>query len=259
VDDPASLAELYGRHPEVHPYGLGDLEEPLWSRSTWYRCGDAVVGVLDLGSDEPVLYAIAADPATDAATLDLLERLTPALPPHFVITGPLGLSDRLAPTHAADWIIPHVKMHLVDAGRLPDPDSRVVDLDRRAEDEVVALRAHGGDASAFFVPELLDTGFYVGIPDDGGGLAAVGGVHVISERHGVAAIGNVLTHPARRRQGLARALMATLVRRLLAAVPTVGLNVGVENTAARALYDDLGFAPVITYEEAEIRARAARI
>ncbi len=255
VDDPAPLADLYGRHPEVHPYGLADLEEPFWSRSTWYRSGDAVVGVLDLGSDEPVLYAVAADAATDAATLDLLEHLVPRLPDHFVITGPVGLSDRLAPTHAADWVIPHVKMHLIDPGRLPEPDPRVVALDRGAEDAVLALRAHGGDASAFFVPELLDTGWYLGLDDGDGQLAAVAGVHVISERYGVAAIGNVLTHPSRRRQGLARALMATLSRRLLDAVPTVGLNVGVANTAARALYDDLGFVPVITYEEAEIRRR----
>ena len=44
----------------MHPYGLADLEEPFWSSSTWYRRGDAVVAVLDLGGD-PVVYAIAAD------------------------------------------------------------------------------------------------------------------------------------------------------------------------------------------------------
>ena len=30
VTDPAALADLYGRHPEVHPYGLADLDEPFW-------------------------------------------------------------------------------------------------------------------------------------------------------------------------------------------------------------------------------------
>ncbi len=29
VSDPAELADLYGRRPDVHPYGLADLEEPL--------------------------------------------------------------------------------------------------------------------------------------------------------------------------------------------------------------------------------------
>ncbi len=253
VTDPASLAELFGRHREVHPYGLADLEEPLWARSTWYRSGDAVVAVLDLGSGEPVLYAIAADRDGEAAVLDLLVGLAPDLPDHFVITGPIGLADRLAPGFSADWVIPHVKMHLPDADRLPPADDRVEWLDRSAEPRVLQLRSHGEDASAFFVPSLLDSGWYAGIADDDGGLAAVAGVHVISERHGVAALGNVLTHPHHRRRGLARALVATVSRRLLEVVPTVGLNVGTANTGAKALYESLGFVPVAIYEEAELR------
>ncbi len=252
VTDPAELAEVYGRHPEVHPYGLADLEEPFWSRSTWYREGDAVVGVLDLGSGAPVLYAVAADAATDQGTLDLLGSLAPDLPGHFVITGPAGLAARLAPGYAADWVIPHVKMRLPDDGRLPPPDPRVTWLGREATGEILALRETGGDASAFFVPSLLDTGFYGGIRVDGA-LVAVAGVHVISEHHGVAALGNVLTHPAHRRRGLARTLTATLARRLLDLVPIVGLNVGSDNHGARALYDGLGFVPVVAYEEAELR------
>ena len=256
AEDPAELASLYGRHPQVHPYGLADLDEPYWSRSTWYRRGDAVVAVLDLGSGEPVLYAIAHDPATDAATLELLVDLGPDLPDHLVITGPIGLARHLAGTFAADWVIPHVKLHLPDGGRLDPPDPRVRWLDRGDEARVVALRAHGEDASAFFVPELLEGGWYGGIEVDGttdGELAAVAGVHVISERHGVAALGNVLTRPDQRRRGLARALVSTLSARLLATVPTVGLNVGVDNAGARGLYEDLGFLPVVTYEEAELR------
>ena len=66
-------------------------------------------------------------------------------------------------------------------------------------------------------------------------------------------LGNVLTQPDQRRQGLARALTATLAHRLLAAVPVVGLNVGTANTGARALYEALGFVPVTSYEEAELR------
>jgi len=253
VTDPAELAELYGRRPDVHPYGLADLEEPLWGRSSWFRAGDAVVGVLDLGAGEPVLYAVAADDDGDRATLDLLAALAPDLPRHFVITGPLGLADRLGRDFTADWVIPHLKMRLPDDRALPAADPRVTWLARDAADEVVALRETGGDASAFFLPSLLDTGHYGGIRVDGD-LAAVAGVHVLSERYGVAAVGNVLTHPAHRRRGLARALMATLARRLLGTVPVVGLNVGTANAAARALYTDLGFVPVVTYEEAELRA-----
>jgi GNAT superfamily N-acetyltransferase len=252
VEDPEELAALYRPDRTVHPYGLADLEEPFWSSSTWYRSGDAVVAVLDLGGDDAV-YAIAADDEKAAATVDLVVDLAPELPDHLVYTGPVGLADRLAGLYTADWVLPHVKMHLVDPDRLPPDDDRVEWLDRADEGRVVALRSHSTDTSAFFVPELLDGGWYAGIDDGAGGVAAVAGVHVISERHGVAAIGNVLTHPAHRRRGLARALVSTLARRLQAAVPVVGLNVGVANDGARALYRDLGFAEVLTYEEAEIR------
>ena len=252
VEDPEELAELYGRHREVHPYGLADLEDPLWSRSTWYRGRDAAVGVLDLGSGAPVLYAVAADDAAGRETLDLLETLAPELPEHFVITGPVGLAERLGPAYTADWVIPHLKMRLAHSRELPPPDPRVSWLGREAAEEIVTLRETGGDASAFFLPFLLDTGHYGGIRVEGV-LAAVAGVHVISERYGVAALGNVLTHPTHRRQGLARALVATLARRLLGLVPVVGLNVGTANHGARALDEGLGFVPVVAYEEAEVR------
>lgn len=250
---PDPLVALYGRDPDVHPYGLADVDEPFWSRSTWYLEAEAAVGVLDLGSGAPVLYAIAADADGDAATLGLLDRLRPLLPAHFVITGPVGLADRLAPAWRADWVIPHTKMALVDPARLDPADDRVEWLDRSHVDEIVNLRARGGgDASAFFVPELVDTGHYGGIRA-GGELVAVAGVHVCSERHRVAALGNVLTRPDHRRQGLARALVSTLGRRLLGLVDTIGLNVAVTNTGAHALYEDLGFAPLVTYDEAELR------
>lgn len=252
VADPGELVELYGRDRAVHPYGLADVDEPYWSRSTWYRDGDAAVGVLDLGSGAPVLYAIAADAARDAATLALLDRLRPVLPDHFVITGPVGLAHHLAPTWTTDWVIPHVKMHLVDPDRLPAPDGRVEWLDRAHVDEIVDLRARGGgDASAFFVPDLVDTGLYGGLRADGE-LVAVAGVHVVSEARGVAAIGNVLTRPDHRRRGLARALVTTVTHRLRDLVPTIGLNVATTNDGARALYRDLGFAELVTYDEAEL-------
>ena len=54
VDDPEELVELYAPDAVVHPYGLADLEEPFWSSSTWFRRGDAVVAVLDLGGDPAV-------------------------------------------------------------------------------------------------------------------------------------------------------------------------------------------------------------
>jgi GNAT superfamily N-acetyltransferase len=253
VDDPDELAQLYAPDRTVHPYGLADLEEPFWSSATWYRRGDAVVAVLVLGGD-PAVYAIAADDAKAAATLELLADLAPDLPEAFLITGPVGLTEALAGRYAVEWSGPHVKMHLAEPERLPAADPRVEWLTSADADDVIALRATDVDISAFFVPELLDDGYYGGIRVDGA-LAAIAGVHVRSERHGVAAIGNVFTHPAHRGAGLASALTATVARRLLERVPTVGLNVGTSNVAARTVYRRLGFVDVLPYEEADVRAR----
>ena len=75
------------------------------------------------------------------------------------------------------------------------------------------------------MPELLDTGLYGGIREDGE-LVAVAGVHVLSERHGVAAIGNVFTHPDHRRRGLGAALDGHHRPPAVEPVSTIGLNVG---------------------------------
>jgi ribosomal protein S18 acetylase RimI-like enzyme len=251
VEDPASLLELFGRDREVHPYGIADVEQ-LWERSRWWRDDDAAVGVMDLpGSPVPVVYAVSArDPA---GTLDLLDRLdaTGALSRRFVITGPRGLADRLSSRHAVRWSRWYAKLALRHPELLPPPSDEVVVLDRS---HLVALQGLYGtdpDAGDFFHPALLDTGFYLGILRDGTVLASAG-IHVIDRRNGVAAIGNVATHPDHRGRGLARLVTGTLCHRLLAEVEHVGLNVTEGNLAAAALYRRLGFVPVLPYEEAEL-------
>lgn len=251
---PDALVELFCRHRPVHPYGLADLEEPYWSRSRWWRRGDAAVGLVGLpGGADPIVYAVsAADPE---GTLGLLAELGVAdLPEWFVITGPCGLAERLTPTHRAIWSSPHHKLHLVEPERLLEHEGRVEQLDREAAAEIAALLASDPDAGDFFYPHLLDSGHYRGIRDDGV-LVAMAGVHVVSPRHGVAAIGNVATHPAYRRRGLARSLMSALARTLLEEVEVVGLNVAAHNVGALRLYESLGFEVVITYDEAELRRR----
>lgn len=242
---------IYQLHRPVHPYGIYDVVN-LWDVSRWWVDGDAVVGLLDLpGAPTPVVYAVSA--TADEATLDLLGRLAPMLPDTFVITGPEGLSARLAADFHARWSAPHVKMHLADPTRLPPPSPDVVTLGRDDLDEVEQLFRADPHHGTFFHPGLLDTGCYVGVRDDG--LVALAGVHLVDEDLGLAALGNVTTRPDSRRRGLARATVATLCHRLRDAVDLIGLNVRRDNVAARALYERLGFAVVAAYEEAEVVRR----
>jgi ribosomal protein S18 acetylase RimI-like enzyme len=257
------VLDVYHADRAVHPYGIYDVAN-LWHTSTWWVDGPAVVGLLDLpGSPVPVVYAVSA--SADDTTLRLLAVLASRLPPRFVITGPRGLTDRLAASYAAVWSAPHVKMHLVDSSALPAVPSTVDVLARSDLDALEWLFRVDPQAGTFFHPSLLDTGYYVGVWDGPAAvdhgvqrpeLVAVAGVHVVDPRHGVAALGNVSTHPRHRRRGLARATVGALCRRLLADVDVIGLNVRADNVAGRALYRGLGFVEVAVYEEAELVRRA---
>jgi ribosomal protein S18 acetylase RimI-like enzyme len=73
----------------------------------------------------------------------------------------------------------------------------------------------------------------------------------------VAALGNIVTHPACRGQGLARAATAGLCRSLRESVDHIGLNVAADNVAAIRCYERLGFATIGHYGEFNLRAAAA--
>jgi RimJ/RimL family protein N-acetyltransferase len=250
--DRLALLALYHRDPAVHPYGIADLEQ-LWSGSTWWRRGDAAVGLLDLpGSPVPVVYAVSTrDPA---GTRELLAELDHRLPDRYVVTAPRGTSRRLAATRSARWAVDHVKMALRDPAALPPPDPRVVTLRRADLADLDALYATDADAGSFFHADLLDTGAYVGLRVDGR-LVATAGVHVLDRVNGVAALGNVATEPPFRRRGFGVAVVATLCHRLRRDVAVVGLNVAASNVGARRLYEHLGFEAVAPYEEAELVRR----
>jgi len=92
------------------------------------------------------------------------------------------------------------------------------------------------------------SGRYVGI-FDGRELVAAAGTHFLCEKQSFAMIGNVFTHPAHRRNGLARLAAAALLRQLFDKVDTVCLNVRTSNQAAVKLYESLGFTTHCTYLE----------
>lgn len=249
--DRAGLVELYSRHREVHPYGLADLDDPYWADSTWWREEDAAVGLLSLpGSPTPVAYAVTA--TAPGATRNLLAAIAPQFPPHLIINGVTGLLAPLSPRYTHDWVTPYWKMQLSHPERLPSADPAAAPVGAGHVGDLRDLFAVASSPEAFFTPDLLDTGHYVGRWEQGR-LIAVAGIHVVSRRHGVAALGNVATHPEARRRGLARGLVGTVTRRLLDDVATVGLNVGQANAPGLDLYRQCGFETVIDYEEAELR------
>lgn len=254
VEDPAELAELFGRDRACHLYGLADLAEPFWSGSTWWRRGDAVVGVVPLpDSAEVAFYAVS--PAAPDETLALFLDLHEQVPPHALGSGPVGLVEALRPHRRLDDLGTRRKL-VVDGDDLVVPDMPGGHAVRRlGPADIDRLRAlHFSDpGAAFLVPSMLVDGHHVGALDTDGTLVAAAGTHVLDHASAVAAIGAVITHPAHRGRGLAGALVGRLARSLLAEGLTVGLNVSEHNLTARRLYDRLGFRTVHRYEEARLR------
>ena len=248
--DRAVLAALLGRDPVLHAYQLGDLDDFFWPYTSWFRRDEEVV-LLYHGVDPPTLLAFAA-PSRVGRLAQLLRELTPVLPARLWAHLSPGLELAVAGAFRMDAAGPHHRMALTDPARLAAVVPAGVVL---GAGDLPALRrlyevAYPGN---WFDPRMVDTGQYVGVRD-GAELVAVAGVQVFSPTYGVAALGNVATHPRLRGQGLAGAVVAALCRRLREQVGHVALNVKADNAAALRLYGRLGFTRVADYGEYALRA-----
>lgn len=253
VTDPDELAQHYSDTPAAHLYAFADLEEPFWAASTWYRRGDAVVGLVSL-PETPTLAVYGVSTRDPDGCLALLADLAPALASGVLITGPVGLVGALTPIRDLAWSGPHVRYELTDrallAASATTDVATVEPLGSADLDELSALYASEPGA-AFFLPHMLDDATFVGARVDGQ-LAAAAGTHVLSEHYGVAAVGAVFTHSSQRGNGLGRAVTVGAAQRALNRVEMIGLNVSASNGAARSIYSRIGFEPILDYEEVEL-------
>ncbi|MEV1331433.1 GNAT family N-acetyltransferase [Micromonospora costi] len=249
--DRAVLAGLLGRDPVLHAYQLGDLDDFFWPYTSWFRRGDQVA-LLYHGVEPPTLLAFAA-PAQAGELAALLADLTPVLPGRLYAHLSPGLEAALAPAFDADGPAAHHKMALTDPARLAGvvPAGRPLGPADLPGLRTLYAQAYPGN---WFDPRMLDTGQYVGVRD-GDALVAVAGVHVWSPAYGVAALGNVTTHPRVRGRGLGAAVVAALCHRLRETVAHVTLNVRADNGPAVRLYERLGFTRVADYGEFTLTAR----
>jgi RimJ/RimL family protein N-acetyltransferase len=106
-------------------------------------------------------------------------------------------------------------------------------------EQLKALYAYGeGNA---FNPRQVPGGAFHGVVEDSQ-LVAAAGTHLISPTYGVAAVGNVFTHPALRGRGYASAATSAVVTELLSqGIHDIVLNVNQKNEPAIRIYERLGF------------------
>jgi ribosomal protein S18 acetylase RimI-like enzyme len=230
-------------------YSLGDLDDFFWPYTTWYgwRADGELkdVAMIYVSRTLPTLVAISQQPAVMRG---LLGEITPLLPETFYAHLSPGVEQVFGKTHGIESQGPHYKMALHDAALARQVDgSAAVRLMSHDSADLIRLYQESYPGNWFDL-RVLQTGQYFGVRRDGR-LVSVAGVHAYSERYGVAAIGNIVTHPDYRRRGYARQATARLCQSVLQKVKHVGLNVKADNDAAIGCYAGLGFEIVAPYAE----------
>jgi GNAT superfamily N-acetyltransferase len=259
----AEIERFLRRAAPAHVYGLADLDDAFWGDTRWFgaraRGGELAAACVVLDKLAlPIVYAVAAP--GDRETLELLREVGPRLPGRFFANLPIGWEPALGESHSFARLGEYQKLWLADPDRLRAFDVPGIETlgpaDAPELERFYAERAFGpGEGLGFYERFMLELAPWFGLRERGE-LVCVAGVHVYSERYGVAALGNVATAPARRGRGLARAVCARLARELSARVPLVGLNVATANAPALRCYRALGFREALRYEEAVLTRRA---
>lgn len=249
VRDPAELAELYTRDTPSHIYALADLCEPYWSRSTWWRRGDAAVGLVGLDADNTVVCSVSTEDPN--GTLELVAEVLTDIGP-CLVTGPVGIASVFRDMgRELLWDRRYNRFHLPDHDAVGAREDHVIDLGPADAERALELYSCEPDA-AFFLPAMLEDNTFVGVEGPDCSLIAIAGTHVVAAEYEAAAIGAVFVHPDARGRGLGASVTRGVVDRLRGRVRTIGLNCTEHNLAARSVYRSLGFVEGLRYEECEL-------
>lgn len=254
--DRVEIEAFLRQSPELHIYSLGDLDDFFWPYTTWYGWEEGGelkdIAMVYTSRTLPTVVGLSQQPAV---MQKLLGKIVPLLPDPFYAHLSPGVERAFSRTHVLESHGPHYKMTLRDPARVREVDcTGAVQLTVRDSVDLIQLYQESYPGNWFDL-RALETGQYFGVRQDGR-LVSVAGVHVYSERYGVAALGNIVTHPAYRRRGYARQVTACLCRSMLHKVEHIGLNVKANNEAAIPCYAGLGFEIVAPYGEFTITKRA---
>lgn len=251
-DDPLLEKTLLER-PIDSAYMLGDLDDFHAEHCRWYAVdrGASFGGILLLYGGLSMPTVLTKGDAADVESLlvasagDLPRRFYCHVRPEH--REPFGLYYDL------DHMREMLRMGLTRDGFQPAGDTTDVEpLSHRDTGAIMRLYAHYPDN--FFEPAQLDTGLYFGVRD-GDDLVSVAGIHVLNRTHDIAAIGNIVTHSARRGEGLATRCVGRLLEEVFDRVSSVALNVQADNPAAIHCYRKFGFTDRYRFFEGWAQSR----
>jgi GNAT superfamily N-acetyltransferase len=231
-------------------YAIGDLEPGLFEDCSWagaWAEGELQALILHYRGLRPAARVLMGDGGGLQAILEA--QLRPASV--YLTCRPAHLSIATA-FYTWPQPIPMWRMVLRPAAFEPVTVPSVR-LSGRDAVSLEALYELGGGLA--FSPAQIDQGVFYGVYE-GGELVAVGGTHLVSPTYGVAAVGNVFTHPVHRNRGYGMATTSAVVEELLRqGIRDIILNVGQANEGAVRIYERLGFERYCPFFEGTASAR----
>ncbi len=245
VSDKTRLFAWLNRERLYAAYAICDLEPHLFRHCQWAVAEEndwRAVGLLFSGLSQPILITL-GDVAGVAAILE--RALRPAMAyfncraEHLpAVTRYYELKDRQEMWRMA------LTAETFRPRPWPAPPRRLGPAD------IAELNALYDLAQAeHFAAYQVEQGIFYGLYADGR-LVATAGTHVLSPTYGIAAVGNVFTHPAYRGRGYATACTSAVVHELVQrGCRDVVLNVNIHNDIAGHVYERLGFQRHCRYVE----------
>ncbi len=225
----------------ANAYLLGNLDPAYFQFCEWYGTRDAKGELRNLlllyqGLSLPVVFTS----GNGEGLREFLEASRAVLPDRFHFHVLEEQMEALQGVFEPQWATAMLRMGLErESFEARAVDERVERLGHRDTAAIMEVYEHYPDN--FFEPYQLETGLYFGIRGEDEGLVSIAGVHVVSEEHDVAVIGNLVTHSAYRGQGLATLCTGRLIQELFERVSLLALNVGRDNAPAVQLYENFGF------------------
>jgi ribosomal protein S18 acetylase RimI-like enzyme len=258
IKDREKVKNFFLQEPYLHLYELGNLQEKLFSRSSWHCALDdgkiKALAMLHIAPDEKNNVFFMLENTNIDASLFLMQGMKKHLPKSFYAHVSKEAGQRLLPDYEISRPVIYNKMKisgdmlLKNSIKYPEYTYRVNKNDFETINEFIK----GINPDAFFTKAMLETGKYF-IVRKNSDIISMAGVHFYSAETMTAAIGNVATAPEFRGKGYAGSVTASLVRDLWKEAKYIGLNVRADNAAAIKAYERMGFMFYSSHEE--IRAK----
>lgn len=246
----STIRRILSTDPIWSAYALADLQRDFEPFCRWHVSesdDEAAVALIFTGLEIPTLFTV----GTEKRMVEAVAQID--LPETVYVTIPDDHFEHIASLYDfAEDRRPMWRMFLpTDAGMASPSVPGLRRLSSADGHKLNTLYAFGGSfAPDAFEAYQLDNGVFFGVESENGELISAGGTHIVDWTHGIGAIGNMYTHPDRRGNGHAAAVLQGIVPALREGnVSSIVLNVDQRNAGAKRLYEKFGFEVYGSYVE----------